>query len=229
MKHKLLLIMFTGSLMGALLLTKSSQPEITSLEVKNLNTKDTVLVYLTLNDIKGFVNDVNGIFGIKSTNKLQGSFRINPNDSVSYSPPKGVGLSGNISFWNPPLNCPEGQTLYEFSLNNYLTVSKAQETVDISCVAGVTDYGSIELKGGGNWTDNVANDSVTSIKNKAMYRNGNISGVFPYGCTNCTNTNGAPDCKDHPNYATPNKTNLCNVQRNAKESGGQVTISYISK
>jgi len=202
----------------------------TIVKVKNTNANDTVLVYLTIGDGSGYVTDVNGVFGIKSSNKLQGSFYLNPGDSVSYVCPKDKGISGNISFWNPPVNCPyPGITLYEFTINNKGTVVNAQETVDISCVAGVTSIGIIELSGGGNWTDNHGNDSVTFFQNNTLGGNTNISGVFPYGCTNCVNQGGAPDCTGHPPYSTPCTKNICNVQRNANNSGGTVTISYISK
>lgn len=231
-RNSLWLMLFIGGLMGSLLYAKYGRDghNITQLQIKNGSSTDTVTVYLTLSGGADFVSDVNGIFGIKSDNKLQGSFQLNPNDSLSYACPSDKAISGNISFWNPPLNCPyAGTTLYEFTLNNSGTVEKAQETVDISCVAGVTSIGSISFSGGGNWTDNVNNDSVTYIRNKELYQNTGLSGVFPYGCTNCTNTQGAPDCTGHPDYATPNTNKLCNVQRNAEQSGGKVTITYYSR
>jgi len=201
---------------------------ITKLQVENTSASDTVKVYLTLNSGADFTNNVNGIFGISSKNKLQGSFNLLPGEIKTYTPKSA--FSGNISFWDPPLNCPyPGTTLYEFTLNNEGTVTNAQETVDISCVAGVTSIGEISMTGGGSWTDNVTKGSINSIKNKEIYHNTGISGVFPFGCTNCTNTNGAPDCEGHPGYADPNNRNLCNVQRNADESGGTVCISYIRK
>ena len=206
--------------------------ERTSLIVKNQHPTDSVLVYLTLNAGKMYVSDVNGIFGITSTKKTQGCFYLDAGDSVCYTSPKGKAFNGNISFWNAPVNCPyAGTTLYEFNLNNYLTDKYAQETVDISCLAGVTSFGSIDLKGGSlNWTDNVNPQNITHIQNDSLYKNTGISGVYPYGCTNCTNTDGAPVCDNNPPpFATPNTENICNVQRFAKGSGGTVTISYISK
>lgn len=205
-------------------------PDITTLEVHNSNTTDSVLVYLTLGGGTGYVSDVNGIFNISSTKKLQGSFYLQPSETVTYICPSSKGISGNVSFNNPPRNCPYvGTTLFEFTLNNASTIVNAQETVDISCVAGVDTYGKITMTGGGDWTDNVYNNNVTYIKNDSLYKNGNTSGVFPYGCTNCTNTNGVPVCDTHPDYATPNKKNLCNVERNAKSNGGTVRISFINK
>lgn len=199
----------------------------TFLEVRNQHPTDTILTYLTLNGGDGFVSDVNGIFGITSTKDLQGSFYLLPNESKRYKSPEGLAISGNISFGRPPQNCPyAGTTLYEFNLNNKLTGVNAQETIDISCVAGVTTIGEI-IAGGGTskWTDNHGKN-ITTIKNKCLYNNTGISGVFPYGCTNCVNTEGAADCKPRAAYATPNTLNICNVQRNAKKNGGTVVICY---
>lgn len=203
----------------------------TVLSLEN-HTNDTITVYLTLNQSSGYVNDVNGIFGIKSTNKKQGSLILYPNDVKTYVSPNGLAINGNIAFNDVPLNCPYvGATLFEFNLNNEHTVVNAQETVDISCVAGVNAYGEINLNAGigGNWTDNVHPDPITTIQNKPLYQNTGISGVFPYGCTNCINTDGAPDCKGRPSYATPNTQKICTVQRNATESGGTVHIVYLGK
>jgi hypothetical protein len=203
----------------------------TVLSVENLS-KDTVLVYLTLNQSSGYINDVNGVFGIKSKNKKQGSFKLLPKETKTYTSPDGIALNGNIAFWDVPLNCPYvGATMFEFNLNNEQIKVNSQETVDISCVAGVNAYGEISIiQGvGGAWTDNIHSKPITNIKNKPLYKNTGISGVYPYGCTNCINTAGTPDCDGRPSYATPNTKHICNVQRNAKNSGGTVTIGYIGK
>lgn len=203
------------------------EPDATLLKVVNGSDQDTITVYLTLGVKDGYVDDVNGIFGISSTKKTQGSFILYPNDTVSYTSSKP--FQANISFNAAPLNCPyPAPTLYEVVLNNCGTATNAQETVDISCVAGVSTIGSISMTGGGNWTDNVKSDSITKIQNQDVYHNTGLSGVFPYGCTNCVNTGGAPECDNSPDYATPNSEHLCTVQRNAKNSGGIVTITYLS-
>ena len=197
----------------------------TELLIHNPSTTDSLLVFLTLNIEDGWVNDVNGIFGISSTKKSQGSFYIKPTDTVSYTSNKPFGA--NISFWKAPLNCPyPAPTLYEVTLNNAGTVPKAQETVDISCVAGVTTYGKFTLADGGTWT-NGRGDTITSITNSSLYNNTGISGVYPFGCTNCVNTNGTPVCAGAPPYATPNSINICNVSRPATAHGGHVLLTYI--
>lgn len=203
----------------------------TALVVKNEHPSDSVTVYLTLSKIDGFLDDVNGIFGIKSTNKLQGSFIIAPNDSIYYYNRRMKPISGNICFGSAPVNCPfdSGTTLYEFTLNNNNTVDKAQETVDISCIYGVSSYGSINLYGGGTYWVDGAGNHVSSIRNKSLYKNRGISGVYPFGCTTCTDTTGVEQCVEHPPYSKPNSEHICNVQRDASKKGGMVVISYIGK
>ena len=78
-------------------------------------------------------------------------------------------FSGNISFNNPPLNCPfPAPTLYEFTLNNYGIITKAQETIDISCVYGVTTIGQFTLSNGGVWNSG-QNDTIKTIQNNLLY------------------------------------------------------------
>lgn len=199
----------------------------TQIVVKNTNDTDTVLVYLTLGKKTGFKANVNGIFGIKNDiNHLQGSFYLAPKDSVVYADPKGVPIQGNISFLVAPDNCVP-VTLYEFCLNNEGTILNAQETVDISCMSGVNTYGSIDIIGGGNFTDNYKNSNVRSIKNQNIYKNNNISGVYPFGCPYCVNNKDMPSCITNPSI--PNEHNICQIQRNSKSNGGIIRINYIGK
>jgi len=197
---------------------------ITLLRIKNSNP-DTALVYLTLGGGAGWVSNVNGIFGIVSTNLLQGSFKLAPNDSLDYSTPDSLAIMGNISFAYAPVNCPVGITLYEFTLNNAGTVNMAQETIEISCVAGVSSLGRFTLYGGGTWEANQNYMNVTTIYNDSMGKNTGLVGVYPYGCTNCTNTAGMPTCITNPE--TPQTQNICNISRNANNSGGIVKIEFL--
>ena len=198
----------------------------TKLMVRNLSN-DSIKVYLTLGGGAGYVDSVNGIFGITDNQSLQGSFYLNPNDSVMYDNPSPI--TGNISFWIPPSNCTS-VNLFEFCLNNASLDSVApnqQESVDISCMSGVNVYGSMELKGGGDWTDNHKDTNATKIVNNAKYHNSNISGIFPYGCTICIDTTGKQACQTPA--ATPDTNNICVIQRNATESGGVVIINYLRR
>lgn len=159
----------------------------TTLEIENASIEDSVLTYLTLGADTNFITNVNGIFGI-SDSGLQGSFWMHK-DSVYVYDYSGKGLSGNFSFNTPPLNCPTtafptGNNLFEVTLNNAGTVSKAQETVDISCVAGINALGKYELTGGGDWI--AGGNSVNSFANAEIYQNVDSVGVFPFGCDDCT-------------------------------------------
>lgn len=199
--------------------------KFTTINVENLSN-DTITAYLTIDDNgSSWVSNVNGIFGIESNNNLQGSFIIVPQQKFSYTSNKP--FSGNISFNNPPLNCPyPAPTLFEFTLNNYGTISKAQETTDISCVFGVTSIGSISYSGGGIWSSG-QNDTIYKIQNDSIYKNTGLKGVYPYGCTTCTGREGMVNCNNKKTYEKVNKKAICNIQRNASKSGGQVNISYI--
>ena len=171
------------------------------------------------------ISDVNGIFGIKSDEKLQGGVILIPKQILSYTSDKPI--AGNISFNDLPLNCPyPAPTLFEFTLNNYGTITKAQETTDISCVYGVTSIGKITYSGGGIWNSG-QNDTIRKIQNGSIYKNTGLKGVYPYGCTTCTGRDGMVDCNNKKRYEKVNKKAICNIQRDASESGGNVKISYI--
>ena len=109
-------------------------------------TSETVRVYLTLGAVKRCVPHVGNIPFVKHVlNDLQGWFDLPAGHSVCYTPPPGFGLNGNFSFGSPPLNCapaeyPSGINLAEFMLNNGFQGENAQETIDISCVAGANAF-----------------------------------------------------------------------------------------
>jgi hypothetical protein len=207
------------------------ESEITKVAVTNSDSLP-IVAYLTLSGGAGYVSDVKGVFGIVTTG-LQGCFTIQPNDTIFYTTPYKKALSGNLTFGTPPLNCateqfPNGINLFEITLNNGHTVPKAQETIDISCVAGVNAIAELSMKGGGNWVATTGIDSVTSIYNDTLYGNYELIGVFPYGCDNCTSSSNPPDCPDHKPYAKAQPSPTCNISRNAKEdSGGLVLIEFI--
>jgi hypothetical protein len=202
-----------------------SETETTLIGVTN-SSDSAVTAYLTLNVGDNFVDNVNGIFGISSEKNLQGSFTLNPKDTLWYESSKI--MSGNLTFNNPPLNCPVGITQYEFTLNNFGSAPKAQETIDISCVAGVSTIGKFSVFGGGKWTNGVDTTSVTEFQNNVLDKNTNVTGVYPYGCTNCTFSHNPPKCVD-TSKVKPSDKPICNVQRSANESGGKVLVVYMSK
>lgn len=207
------------------IISKTNSKDFTTIQIENLSD-DNITAYLTLNDNgASWVSDVNGIFGIKSDEKLQGGVILIPKQILSYTSDKPI--AGNISFNQLPLNCPyPAPTLFEFTLNNYGTITKAQETTDISCVYGVTSIGKITYSGGGIWNSG-QNDTIRKIQNGSIYKNTGLKGVYPYGCTTCTGRDGMVDCNNKKRYEKVNKKAICNIQRDASESGGNVKISYI--
>jgi hypothetical protein len=179
-----------------------------------------ILVYLTLGSGKGYVDNVKNAFGIK-TKGLEGKFLLKHGDTISHTFSKAV--MGNLSFGNLPLNCPNGNTIFEFCLNNKNISVNSQETIDISCVSGVTAIIKVDLVGGGKWNAGACSSDVRCFSNDSL---GNaVFGVFPYGCTNCTNSSGKPDCIID-SLIHCNQFNCCNVQRPAKTSGGNIIVTY---
>jgi hypothetical protein len=207
----------------------------TKLIITNQNT-DSVVVYITLggvskNQKSKWVQSVKNIFGITNSG-LVGTLKLGPKDTLSYTPPKGKAIQGNICFLTRSSQCNgdvSGTTVVEFCLNNYGTIKNAQETADISCVSGITYIASVDFAGGkGVWTANSPGyDTINHIQNDTMGKNTNLVGIYPYGCDDCVKVAAPPTCTIS-NHETPSTNNICQVQRNAYLSGGSVTISYIN-
>lgn len=212
----------------------SSQTEII---VTNATT-ESVTVWLTLGATAGCISNVSDVgWGITAVAPLQGYFTLAGNNgSVSYTSPAGVGFNGNITFGTPPLNCatpqwPEGVNIAEFIVNNGFQGAEAQETLDISAVAGANALIQFTLSGGGTWSASSAYPTVTSFQNKAIADNAGLVGVFPYGCDDCTKSVAPPVCSsppaNAPNPLIPQSKPICNVQRDPSGSGGTVTITFL--
>ena len=188
------------------------------------NTKDSVLVYLTLSGYSDslapyYIQDVVGAFGITDSG-LVGSFYVKGFDTLSYTPD--LRLSGNLCFGAQPLNCPDstwptGTSFFECNLNC------PQESLDISCVGGVSSLMEVKLIGGPNWVAAQYTD-VRQFYNDSMYKNTNLIGVFPYGCTNCTNTDGKQPCQTPSEI--PDSTHICNPTRAKNQNGGKVMLIF---
>lgn len=193
------------------------------------NTNDTIITYLTLNSDTNYVNNVNNVFGILGTG-LQGYLMLMPNDTLSYTSPCCKGFSGNLSFGTPPLNCadtlfPFGVNIFEFTLNdNFKSVKSPQETIDISCVAGVNC--SIACKVSDNNWNAGSIDTVKSFQNSYIYDNTGRAGIYPYGCDICTASQNPPVCSNARKYAQPQSNAICNVQRDANKKGGKVYVIF---
>jgi len=231
---KIVVVIILISLLSILFSVKSFSPKKqntnTTLYVVNQST-DTVEVWLTLSQYSGslknyFVQDVKGIFGIKTIGS-SGMFILAPNDTVSYQ--SLLALSGNICFGGQAINCPTtdyptGTNIFEFCLNNNFGVAP-QESVEISCVSGVNSFISGELSNY-NWIVTTGIDSIQNFNNGALGNNSNRYGVFPTGCTNCTNQQGAPICNPSLPFDAPNTIPICIIQRPANLLGGSVFCKF---
>lgn len=201
-----------------------SESSNTELRIVN-TTSDSVLVFLTLSGYEDslatyYVQNVDSIFGITQTG-LVGSFYLHASDSVSYTSIKR--FSANVSFGAQPINCFSetwitGVNAFEFNLNT------TQESIDISAIGGVNCLMSVSLIGGCNWVATNSFPDVRYFYNDSMYKNTNLVGVFPYGCTNCTNTNGMQSCVLKPEQVDSSK--VCNPTRSSGCKGGSVVVKF---
>ena len=233
-KNNILLLIFslmvTLGIMNFGSCTLKEESEVVLVNADSLNTtlavyngrEDSVLVYLTLGggDDSTFVQDVKGIFGITQSG-LVGSFYIQPGDTVFYQ--SSLKLSGNIGFGSQGVNCftkewPTGVNIFEFNLN------EDQESMDISAMGGVNSLMVVQNIGGPMWAATPSFPDVRLYYNDTMWKNTNKLGVFPYGCTTCTDTIGKQACQT-PNE-TPDSTRICNPTRAAGYRGGLVLLTF---
>lgn len=232
MKEKssnIILVVFAFMMM-VMSCTVEVQEEVVSVNADSLNTTlavynatpDSVLVYLTLGGgfDSTFVQDVNGIFGITDSG-LVGSFYLPSQDTVFYQ--SSLKLSGNIGFGSQGLNCfttswPTGVNIFEFNLN------EEQESIDISAVGGVNSIMNVQNIGGPVWAATPSFPNVRYFYNDTMWKNTDLVGVYPYGCTSCTDTVGKQACQT-PNEK-PSSHCICNPTRAAGERGGLVLLTF---
>lgn len=206
----------------------------TILELKN-DTDEAVQVYLTLGATPGCIQNVADIpFVTNAVHPLQGWFTLAAGGLIAYAPPRGFGLNGNFAFGTPPINCPtdafpNGVNLAEFILDNAFQGAGAQETIDISAVAGVNAKLEFSMRGGGDWNAGPTEPKVIEFENKDLDDNCGQVGVFPYGCDNCTESVSPPQCDDSPApppYGSCQTAAICNVQREASSAGGIVLVKF---
>jgi len=203
-------------------------------EIKIVNKmKEDVVIWLTLGATPGCLQDVTQIPWITSGSGLQGSFTLGGGASVSYIPAEGVGLNGNLTAGTPPLNCAtdefsDGINLFEFIINNSFQSGNPQETVDISCVPGVNALWHGDLSGGGQWNAGPNYPDVKNFHNTVLGSNTGLVGVFPFACDNCTASVAPPVCPNPiPLAPNPQSEAICNIQRDASESGGVITATLL--
>jgi hypothetical protein len=229
-------------LVGAYFLLPNSQkgklPEPTLSDtvtyLRIINASDSaVTTYITLGTTPGCLQHANQIPFVSDTiGALVGSFILKSHDSTIAYAPAGLGLNGNLSFSSQPINCttpqfPSGVNIFEFILNNAFQPGNPQQTIDISCVAGVNCFIKCTLSGSNPWNGSSAYPAVTKFYNGDITHNIGHVGVYPFGCDSCTTRSKlAPACdtihSDHQN------SQICNVQRNAKPyAGGIVRVIYL--
>lgn len=233
MKEKfshILLLVFAFMLVIVSCTTTVQEEEVVLVNADSLNTtlavynggKDSVQVYLTLGGgyDSTFVQNVNGIFGITDSG-LVGTFYLQAGDTVFYQ--SSLKLSGNIGFGSQGVNCfsdawPTGVNIFEFNLN------EDQESMDISAMGGVNCIMVVQNIGGPSWAATPSFPDVRIYFNDTMWKNTNKLGVYPYGCTTCTDTIGKQACQT-PNE-TPDSTRICNPTRAAGYRGGLVLLTF---
>ncbi len=169
-------------------------------------------------------------------NPLQGWFFLPGGATKAYAPPQGQGINGNFTFGSPPLNCPteqyrSGINLAEFILNNSFQGSGAQELIDISCVPGTNALIAFAMSGGGTWNAGSSQPNVSQFANKPLGQNTGLVGVYPCGCDNCTSRADPPQrhcpaSPPPPAYEACQSQPICNVQRDATNSGGEVEVVF---
>jgi hypothetical protein len=199
-------------------------------------TKDSVLVYVTLGATPGCIQNVMNVFWVTDSvagqRGLQGTFVLAPGDSTKEYAPDSLGFNGVISFNSPPNNCPDttlfptGVNQYEFMINNAFQGVNAQESINISCVHGVNCVIRVDVKTLNPFNAGPTIPIIQGFAN-TLDRNALIAGVYPYGCDTCTGTKTLLPCIKYPQPA--HKNSVCQVQRNAIQSGGLIKVLYLGK
>jgi hypothetical protein len=80
--------------------------------------------------------------------------------------------------------------------------------------------------GGHQWNAGSTQPRVRTIGNGALGTNTGRIGVYPVGCDICTGSQNPPSCPNPPPYENPQTAAVCNVQRNAANSGGLVIVDF---
>ncbi len=139
---------------------------------------------------------------------LQGSFKLNGRQTVSWNAFDGRVAAGNVSFRAPPQSCPTpggpaGVTLGEFAVNT------GSEAVDVSSVDGINAIIKMDLSNGGAtpWPSNPQGGGRVAVNSGALTGDKTAWGVFPYRCTQCAAIGNAPPTACNP--LGPAKQSYC--------------------
>ncbi len=197
----------------------------TTTRIQIINKTDSaVTVYITLGAVTGSLQHVSLIpYVTDSIGNLVGSFTLGAHDSTISYAPSSIGFDGNVTFGTQPINCPttqypNGVNIFEFNINNSFQSGNPQNTVDISCVAGVNCFIKAYLIGGNPWNASPAYPNVDSIYNSAITSNSGLVGVYPFSCDTCSGRKNPPSCDTIS--SDKQIQSICNVQRNAVGAGG---------
>ncbi|NDQ58579.1 MAG: hypothetical protein GZ088_16045 [Acidipila sp.] len=212
----------------------------TEITLRNKSSRD-VTVYLTLGATPGCLQDVSKVPWIDMVlSSLRGYFVLPAKKAVVAYAPDGMGFNGNFCFGGPPINCPtpqfhNGVNLVEWIINNAFQAGNPQETVNISCVAGVNAkvcvlLAEIAAKHGqvppNPWNAGPSHPNVGEFENGPIGTNTGRVGVFPVGCDDCTASVSPPACTNSPTYERPQSNAICTVQRDADANGGLIIVEY---
>lgn len=195
------------------------------------HSDDTVLVWVTLGATPGCLQDVTQIPFVTSGSGLVGSFYLAPGDSTVEYAPDSLGFNGVFSFNAQPNNCPDtvqyptGVNQYEFIVNNSFQEGSPQESINISCVHGVNCVIRVDMLTKNSFNAGPTIPTIASFANTMNRNDVNIPGVYPYGCTHCTDYIGAPSCIPLPQPVCKDST--CQVQRPANQSDGLIKVIYL--
>lgn len=231
----ILLLIAALAIAAYLLIPGSKKPaastDKTQIQIFN-TTNSATTVWITLGATEGCLHQVDSIpFITNSNDSLVGSFILAAHDSTIAYCPTLLGFNGNICFNTQPLNCaseqfPNGTNPFEFIINNSFQAGNPQETIDISCVAGVNSFIHVGLSGGSSWNASSAYPGIQDFSNSDIKHNSGRAGVYPFSCDSCTTMYQPPSCDTVP--TDKQKQQICNVQRNAKGSkGGLIKVVYM--
>jgi hypothetical protein len=211
------------------------QTDVTLTKIYN-GSQDSVLVYVTLGATPGCLQNIGAIPFITDSlpgqRGLQGTFVLAPGDSTIAYAPDSLGYNGVISFKFAPDNCatpayPNGINQFEFMINNAFQGANAQESINISCVHGVNCVIRVDVVTLNNFNAGPTVPVIQSFANTLDRSQIGIAGIYPFGCDTCTGSKNPPICIQLPQPAQ--KASICQVQRNAAQSGGLIKVIYLGR
>ncbi len=139
-------------------------------------------------------------------------------------------ISGSLTFGGfpgcPNSEHPNGYTTAEFTFNS----NEGLETVNISLLYGYNARMTISMYGGKDWLyGSRPAKPITKISSKLLGENIGNPGVVPKGCNDCVQLIGGILCPDFSLNPECQNSRICEVYRDAANSGGTVTVSFVNE